>query len=184
MNNILDDEIEQLILKYSGIIRAICRRYYLVGGTEEDLFQEGMIGLFQACKNFKGSEDYNSDKFKNFAILCIKRQIYDAIKHANKKSNQPLNNYVPIVKTNNKHQEYERTELLLLEEECNPEELFLDREEHNEKIRLCKSKLSVFENTVLDLYLAGERQSEIAKTLKKDVKSIDNTIQRIKNKLK
>lgn len=177
-------ELEDLIESYASTIRSICRKYYLVGGTEEDLFQEGMIGLFQACKNFKSDEGYNSEKFKNFAKLCIKRQIYDAIKHANKKHNQPLNSYVPIIKTNSQKQEYEREELLFWEEECSPEDLFIDREEHDEKIKLCKSKLSEFENKVLDLYLAGERQSQIAEILGKDVKSIDNTIQRIKNKLK
>lgn len=177
-------ELEDLIESYTSTIRAICRKYYLVGGSEEDLFQEGMIGLFQACKNFKSEDGYNSDKFKSFAKLCIKRQIFDAIKHANKKNNQPLNNYVPIVKTNSMHQEYEREELLLIEDEYSPEDLFLDKEEHDEKIQLCKNKLSKFENQVLDLYLAGERQSQIAEILGKDVKSIDNTIQRIKNKLR
>ena len=177
-------ELEDLIKSYASTIRAISRKYYLVGGTEEDLFQEGMIGLLQAYQNFKGEEDYNSDKFKSFAIMCIKRQIFDAIKHANKKNNQPLNSYVPITKTNKSHQEYERRDLLMIEDEYTPEDLFIDKEEHDEKIQLCKSKLSKFENAVLDLYLAGERQSQIASILNKDVKSIDNTIQRIKNKLR
>ena len=176
-------ELENLIESYASTIRSISRKYYLAGGSEEDLFQEGMIGLLQAYQNFNG-DDYYSDKFKSFAKLCIKRQIYDAIKHANKKNNQPLNSYVPITKTNSNHQEYERNELLFLEEECSPEDLFIDKEEHNEKIQFCKSKLSKFENQVLDLYLAGERQSQIAESLGKDVKSIDNTIQRIKNKLR
>ena len=177
-------ELEDLIESYSSIIRSICRKYYLVGGNEDDLFQEGMIGLFKACKSYKSEDGYNSDKFKSFAKLCIKRQIYDAIKHANKKNNLPLNNYVPINKTNSEHQEYDREDLLQIEEEYNPEDLFIDKETHDEKIQLCKSKLSEFENKVLDLYLSGERQSEIAKILNKEVKSRDNTIQRIKSKLK
>jgi len=181
---LLTTDIENLINNYAGTIRSICRKYYLVGGTEEDLFQEGMIGLIEAYQSFKGEEDFYSDKFKNFAIICIKRQIFDAIKHANKKNNQPLNNYVPISKTNSARVEYEREELLKMEDDNNPEDLFIDREEHSEKIAICKSKLSKFENQVLDLYLAGDRQSEIAKALNKDVKSIDNTIQRIKKKLR
>lgn len=177
-------ELEELIESYSSIIRSICRKYYLVGGSEDDLFQEGMIGLFEAYKNFRGQDGYHSDKFKNFAVLCIKRQIYDAIKHANKKNNQPLNNYVPIFKTNSEHIEYERNDILLMEDEHSPEDVFLDKEDYYEKIAICKSRLSEFENQVLELYLAGEKQSQIAQSLKKDVKSIDNTIQRIKNKLK
>lgn len=177
-------ELEELIESYSSVIRSICRKYYLVGGTEEDLFQEGMIGLFEAYKNYRGTDGFKSDKFKTFALICIKRQIYDAIKQANKKHNQPLNNYVPIVKINSENQEYERPEIFMFEDECSPEDIFIDKEEYNEKIAICKSKLSAFECKVLDRYLLGEKQSQIAQELGKDVKSIDNTIQRIKHKLK
>ncbi len=181
---ISSEEFEELIISFAPIIRSISRKYYLIGGTEDDLFQEGLIGLFEACKNYNIDDDYKSEKFKSFAIMCVKRQIYDAIKSANKKKNQPLNNYVPIIKTNSENQEYERTDFVNLAEDNNPEDLFLDKEEHAEKIELIKSKLSDFEIEVLNHYLAGEKQSEIAKALGKNAKSIDNTIQRIKNKVK
>ena len=181
---IKSDELEEVILKFSSTVRAISRRYYLVGGEEDDLFQEGLIGLFEACKNYNGEGDINSDEFKNFACLCIKRQIYDAIKRANKKHNEPLNTYVPIVKTNDDDQEYERTDILDIAEEYNPEDIFIIKEDIQEKLEQIESKLSEFEKKVLKLYLAGEKQSEIATQLNKDVKSIDNTIQRIKNKNK
>lgn len=174
-------ELEDLIESYTSTVRAICRKFYLVGGSQDDLFQEGMIGLFEACKTYKDS-DYNSSHFKNFAILCIKRQIYDAIKHANKKGNAPLNTYVPINKTNSENQEYE-TALSYAGDAVSPEDIVIDQEDYDEKIEICKKSLSDFEIKVLDRYLQGERQSEIAKDLNKPVKSIDNTIQRIKSKL-
>ena len=181
---ISSEKLEELIIKYSSTIRAICHKYYLVGGTPDDLFQEGMIGLFEACKSFNGT-DFDGEEFKKFATVCIKRQIYDAIKSANKKSNTPLNTYLPIEKKSiDDEHEYERKDMLDSTIDNNPEDIFLDKEEHLEKLKLVKSKLSEFENKVLDLYLSGEKQSQIAKTLAKDVKSIDNTIQRIKNKLK
>ena len=52
MDNFSDDIMTELIMSYSSVIRSICRKYYLAGGTEEDLFQEGMIGLFEAIKSF------------------------------------------------------------------------------------------------------------------------------------
>lgn len=174
-------ELEDLIESYTSTVRAICRKYYLVGGSQDDLFQEGMIGLFEACKTYNKT-DYNSNQFKSFAILCIKRQIYDAIKHANKKGNTPLNTYVPINKTNSENQEYEN-ELIYMGDTASPEDIVIDQEDYDEKIEICKKSLSEYEISVLDLYLQGERQSEIAKQLNKPVKSIDNTIQRIKNKL-
>ena len=69
-------------------------------------------------------------------------------------------------------------------EEYNPEDIFIIKEDIQEKLEQIESKLSEFEKKVLKLYLAGEKQSEIATQLNKDVKSIDNTIQRIKNKNK
>lgn len=177
-------ELEQLIDSYTSVIRQIARKYYLVGGTGEDLFQEGMIGLLEAFKNYNSEEGYNTAKFKNFAKLCIKRQMYDAIKHANKKNNAPLNNYLPLNKINSDNEEYERAELIDATEISSPEDIIIDKEEHDEKIALLKSKLSKLEVEVLDLYLAGESQSQIATSLNKSVKSIDNTIQRIKNKIK
>ncbi len=176
-----ESEIESLIEEYSGTIRQICRKFYLVGGTDEDLFQEGMIGFLQGLKNYNDPEGYKTDKFKNFAKLCVKRQIYDAIKHANKKNNAALNTYLPLNKITLDDEEYEREEMADL---ISPEDIVLDKEDHDEKIKLCQKLLSKQENEVLKLYLLGEKQSEIAKQLGKSVKSIDNTIQRIKNKLK
>lgn len=174
-------QLEDLIESYTSTVRAICRKFYLVGGSQDDLFQEGMIGLFEACKNYDKA-DYNSSQFKNFAILCIKRQIYDAIKHANKKGNCPLNTYVPINKTNSENEEYDAG-YSLPSEAISPEDRFIEKEDYDEKIEICKKNLSKYEISVLDLYLQGERQSQIALKLNKPVKSIDNTIQRIKNKL-
>ena len=85
-NNIFEDEelINQLVENYASLIRGICRRFYLVGGTSDDLYQEGMIGLLEAAKQFDESRGtIGDDSFKKFATTCIKRQILDAIKHAN-----------------------------------------------------------------------------------------------------
>ena len=65
-----------------------------------------------------------------------------------------------------------------------PLEMFIDKEVFDERMKICEENLSKFEREVLKHYLSGEKQSEIAKNLGKDVKSIDNTIQRIKSKLK
>ena len=65
-----------------------------------------------------------------------------------------------------------------------PLEIFLDKEKFDERMKICEESLSKYEKTVLEHYLEGKKQSEIAKDLNQSVKSIDNTIQRIKSKLK
>ena len=79
---------EFLLNKYKNLVKSRAKMYFLAGGDNDDLMQEGMIGLFKAI------HDYNSDKqasFYSFAELCVKRQIFTAIKTAARQKHQPLN---------------------------------------------------------------------------------------------
>lgn len=159
--------VQEILSKYKNLVRSIARRYTLQGGETEDLIQEGMVGLFSAIG------DYNEDKgmsFKNFACLLVKQRIYDAIKSAMRKKNSPMNNYVSIFQ---------------LEGELtgNAEEEFLEDESGKDFIKLLGKILSNFELRVLLLYVDGLAYAEIAETVKKDVKSVENAIQRCRRKI-
>lgn len=186
LNKFDDEYLEELIKSYASIIRSVCRKYFLVGGEQDDLFQEGMIGLFEAYKSFdKTKGDYTSDVFKSFAIMCIKRQILDAIKHANTKKNSPLNNYIPFFREDYSNDETTLAEsIAYLESPDEPLENVIEKENFDEKLQLAISNLSEYEQDVISLYLDGLPNSEIARTLEKDVKSIYNCIERIKHKIR
>ena len=97
-----------LLEKYSDLVNIKANKFFLIGAEDDDMFQEGMIGLLEAAKQFDESRGIiGDDSFKKFATTCIKRQILDAIKHANTKKNQPLNNSVPIVRKNEEDDEFE-----------------------------------------------------------------------------
>ena len=179
-----DEYVEELLESYSSIIRGLSRKYYLAGGTEEDLFQEGMIGLFEAYKSFdKSKGDYFSDAFKAFAILCIKRQMIDALKQANAKKNLPLNNYISFSREDFSNDDNTLDEgLAYLESPDAPLESVIDKETLDEKIHDMIKGLSSYEKQVIELYLEGLTQKKIASILNKDVKSIYNCIERIKQK--
>ena len=181
--NFQDEEIiNSLVENYASLIRGICRRFYLVGGTSDDLYQEGMIGLLEAAKQFDETKGtLGDDTFRKFATVCIKRQILDAIKHANTKKNQPLNNSVSIVRKNEEDEEFEIAELGLA---LDPEEVFITKEKQEERLKILNEKLSDYEKEVLELYLDGLNTRTIAKKIGKTPRSITNTIQRIKNKVK
>ena len=182
--NIFEDEelINQLVENYASLIRGICRRFYLVGGTIDDLYQEGMIGLLEAARHFDETKGtIGDDTFKKFATTCIKRQILDAIKHANTKKNQPLNNSIPMVRKNEEDEEFEIMELGVVSD---PEELFISKEKQEERLNILNQNLSDYEKKVLELYLEGLKTNRIAKELNKSPRSITNTIQRIKSKIK
>lgn len=177
-----DEEIiNKLVDNYAGLIRGICRKFYLVGGTSDDLFQEGMIGLLQATKKFDETKgDIGDENFKKYATACIKHQILDAIKHSNTQKNQALNTAVPIVRKNTDDDEFEIEEIGTA---LDPEEMFLIKEKQEERINKLSENLSPFEKNVLNLYLQGLTNQEIAKEFDKTAKSIANTIQRIKQKV-
>lgn len=181
-----EEYLEKLINSYSSVIRSVCRKYYLTGGSQEDLFQEGMIGFFEAYKSFdKSKGDYTSEAFKSFAMLCIKRQILDAIKHANTKKNMPLNNYVPFTREDFAGEDSTLEEsIIYLESPNEPLESVIDKENFDEKLNIAISALSDYEQQVIKLYLEGLPNQEIASTLNKDTKSVYNCIERIKQKIK
>ena len=184
MKNVLTSDITKIVQKYKSYINSICRRFYIAGGTSEDLFEEGVIGLLEACQNYNG-ESLFEDRFDAFAKLCIKRQIIDAIKKANTNKNKVLNEALSLVNVTESGEEISKLDMFLDRTTSNdPLEIFIDKEKIDEWIGLCDKYLSAFEKQVLEHYLAGEKQSEIAQNLDRDVKSIDNTLQRIKSKLK
>ena len=80
--------MDELLVRYVGVVRSKARRFFLVGGETEDLIQEGGLGLTYAIRDYDGNKSGKS--FKNFAYMCVSSEIIDAVKRANAKKNQPL----------------------------------------------------------------------------------------------
>lgn len=178
-----DDAVMDFILeKYKKTVINKAKTLYLMGGDEDDLIQEGMIGLFKAVMDYKDDRDAS---FNTFANLCISRQMYKAIQSASRKKNQPLNSYVSFYENGIDEIEnfIEKGEGGNQGLNQNPEHMLIDQEnEASLKANIAKT-LSALEQRVMDLYIEGNDYKSIALKLGKSPKSIDNTIQRIKNKL-
>jgi RNA polymerase sporulation-specific sigma factor len=172
---------EYLINKYKNFVRAKARSYFLIGADREDIVQEGMIGLYKAIRDFRKDK---LSSFRAFAELCITRQIITAIKTATRQKHIPLNSYVSL----NKPIYDEDSDRTLLDvitgtRISDPEELIISREEFCNIEEKMGEILSGLEWQVLMSYLEGKSYQEIAKDLKRHVKSIDNALQRVKRKL-
>jgi len=172
---------EVLIKRYKNFVLAKSRSYFLVGAGREDIVQEGMIGLYKAVR------DYKIDRlasFRAFAELCITRQIITAIKAATRQKHQPLNSYVSLNKPIY-DEESDRTLLDILKgtKLNNPEELFVSKETYDLIENQISEMLSTLEFNVLQEYLNGKSYQDIADTLDKHVKSVDNALQRVKRKM-
>ena len=171
-----------LMEKYKGLVRQKAKAMYLWGGENDDLIQEGMIGLFKAV------EDYEPDagaSFYSFAELCISRQMYTAIKASQRKKHLPLNSYVTLYTSGKRADGKEALPLAETIEagaESNPEELLLNTEYANAFEEELKDQLSKLENRVLYLHLMGMDYLKIAEVMDKSPKAIDNALQRIKGK--
>lgn len=174
-----DDAMEKLLEKYRGLVRTEARKFFLAGGDEEDLIQEGMIGLFKAIQSYREEED---TAFSTFAVLCVRRQIYTTVTASNRKKHSPLNHYISIFGETG-DRETENLNSALGDPVENPEELMLQKEAIQDYYREMDQKLSRFEKQVMEQYLKGEDYTEIAGKLGKTNKSIDNAIQRIRRKL-
>lgn len=173
--------LEYLLNKYKNFVRAKARSYFLIGADREDIVQEGMIGLYKAIRDFKGEKQAS---FVAFAELCITRQIITAIKTATRLKHRPLNSYVSLNKPMY-DEESERTLIDIISEArvLNPEEIMIDKEDMAAMEEKMGEILSELEWKVLCLYLRGKSYQEIAEKLGRQVKSIDNAIQRVKMKL-
>lgn len=173
--------LDYLLFRYKNFVKAKARAYFLIGADREDIIQEGMIGFFKAVR------DYRPDRaasFHVFAELCITRQIITAIKTATRLKHIPLNSYVSLNKPVY-DEDSERTlmDVVSAESACSPEELLLNREKRNYLEQKMNESLSELEWEVLSSYLQDRSYQEIAVDLRRQVKSVDNALQRIKRKM-
>ena len=160
---------EMLVMRYMRLARACARPYFLAGGDSEDLLQEAMFGLLKAIREYDSTRDAS---FKTFADVCIRNRIRSAVTAASRDKHALLNHSVPI----------EEQPLLESGHAPDPEDLFISREEEEERFSALSSKLSSLEQRILSLYLHGFSYREIGEQVGRSDKSVDNAVQRIRRK--
>lgn len=181
MRNGDEKVVDYLMVKYKNLVRKKARALFLICADNDDLIQEGMIGLFKAIR------DYDEEKeasFYHFAELCISRQMYTAMEASQRKKHAPLNSYVSLYEESEGEEKVPLAEVLQSLSNGNPEDLVIDKENvdaFQEKINACLSRM---EKQVLALTLQGMNYQQVAQIMEKSPKSIDNALQRIKGKLR
>ncbi len=171
--------MDYIMDKYKYLVRKRANAMFLIGGENEDLIQEGMIGLFKAIRDFR--EDRESS-FYHFADLCVSRQIFNAVEAAQRKKHQPLNTYISFSEQSTEGG-MAFLDMLISMDSANPEQLLIDRENAVDIADKMDVALSKMEKEVMSYYLKGMNYRQIAEVMKKQPKAIDNALQRIKSKL-
>lgn len=180
-----NEALERILYMYRGFIRYVCQKYYLKDGDHQDLLQEASIGLLEAIKAY----DYNTKvKFRNFAFICIKRELDSVVSRSNRKKRQILNNAIPIYayveEENSRYgSDYFSGENLMKSDKDTPEAALLAREALQELVSFLQSELTNLEQQVLFLRMEGRSYREITMILDIQAKAVDNAIQRIRRKV-
>lgn len=169
-----------LLEKYSNLVNVKATKFFLVGGENDDIVQEGMIGLYKAIKAFDTDKD---NSFKTFANLCIERQLITAIKMSNRQKHIPLNSSFSLnVSAFEENDDTSIMEVLDTKTAEDPLDTITKKEYFTSIEDTLDKNLSGFEKDVLDLFVQGDSYIDIATKLKSTAKSVDNAIQRIRKK--
>ena len=177
------DAYNTILKRYHGFVRLKASSYFLIGGDSDDLIQEGLVGLYKAIR------DYRSDRessFRNFAELCITRQIITAVKTSTRNKHTPLNEYVSFSQTpasSGGDGDPTLDELLPGPSVHDPVNQVISTEELKSLVACLSSVLSELESSVLSLYLDGYSYEVIGERLDCDTKTVDNALQRVKRKV-
>lgn len=175
------DAEETLMRKYKETVRIKGKMYYMAGADEDDVMQEGMIGLLKAIRQYDAEKDAS---FGTFASVCITRQIISAIRSAARDKHKALNTSIslsdPLKDTGD---DITLQDTLITNTAENPETLLVIKDIVYYIMHNGDNILSDFEMEVLSEVLKGKKHEAIAEKLGKNIKSIDNAMQRTKKKI-
>ena len=130
--------LDYLMEKYKNMVRKKARAMFLIGGDNDDLIQEGMIGLFKAVRDYQPEKEAS---FQTFARICVDRQIYNAIQNSNRQKHQPLNSYISLSQEDGENEEHLPD--MWVE---NPESIIIDQENVRDLEQEITCTLSPMEN--------------------------------------
>ncbi len=178
-----EDALNLIIEKYKYLLNVIIKKYYVIlknaNADYKDVYAEAYIGLLESIKNYNPNKDAS---FSTFASLIISRKVIKYVVYKNRKKNVICDNCYSLDYV------YDETDVTLtkyLKDYSNePLKLISNDEDFCELKNKIKSVLSNFEYLVYTYLIKGWNYKEIALKLNKTNKQIDNTIQRIKKKIK
>ena len=120
------DALETIMSRYKRLVYAKSKPYFLAGADDDDIIQEGLIGLYKAVKDFDAER---FPFFRAFAGICVTRRILTAVKAASRKKHQPLNSYVSLDKsTYDDDSDTGLLDVISVNKLQDPEAILIDRE--------------------------------------------------------
>ncbi len=173
--------METILMRYKKMVKRKASRLFIAGGDYEDVIQEGMIGLFKAVRNYKEEKGV---AFSSFAVYCVLAQITDAVRTASRNKHTALNLSISLQGLAMQEEEdpFNLLDVYIDLSKANPEQLVISKEEYESLTIFIHQELTKNERDALLLFIAGFSYAEIAEKLKRSLKSVDNAIQRSREK--
>lgn len=173
----------QLFERYKDKIDFLIKKYIIVaknlGVDIPDLNQEALVGFTDAILNYNPNKDAS---VSTFICLCVERKIKKAcikagtLKHKAMKDTLSLEYFYDDIDASLKE--------LIEDNDSDPLMKMTEEEEYEELLNKIKDALTPAEEQVFDLLITGLNYRDIAEILDKELKQIDNAIQRIKIKIR
>lgn len=171
---------EYLLSKYRGFVESKARSYFLAGAEQDDVVQEGMIGLYKAIRDFRSGK---LARFRSFVELCVTRQIITAVKSATRNKHALLTDCVSLQQSLGDDGGASLMDVLVDTRASDPEQALLERGTLQCVRAAAAEDLSGLEHRVFRGYLQGRTYHQMAADLGRAPKAIDNALQRAKRKV-
>ena len=168
LRNGSDKAFAEIVKRYSGAVRYMTRSYYADTLTEDDWFQEGMIGFLNAVKSY---DEKSGVLFSTFASVCIKNRINTVWRRTKKCEDTDSSSFEDLYENNHPSVN-------------SPEDEYINNEQYLLAVSDFLDKLSTVEREVFLCYISGYGYHEIARKLGINEKAVDNALCRAKAKLK
>jgi RNA polymerase sporulation-specific sigma factor len=174
-----DEAFEKIIKQAKGYIAYIKRKYWVYGFDNDDIEQECLIGLNSAIRHYNPAYP-----FLPFAQLVMKRRIFNLIKAANFQCRNAR------VRTTGAYfsQQAERYGACFGgDDSLHAVEELPRNAVDTSRLWLSMSQVGTLthkERTTIRLLARGDSYSRIAAQMRTDEKSVDNSLQRAKRKLR
>ena len=163
-----DDAFSELCKQYQSLIESLSRKYSAMCSGEyssyDDFLQEAKLALYKAIMRYDAEN--NSVTFGAFAKVCIRNRLISCVRSLNSKKRRKGEN---DAKT---------------ETEWSLQDTVVRRELGEKLIAVAEGLLSKYEKKVFSMSLEGRGPKEISSLIGKSEKSVNNTLYRIRLKLK
>ena len=171
-----DEALADLIERYTPLVCMRARAYARGVMDVDDVYQEGMIALLKAVRNYR--ED-TAGSFRTFAAVRVNNKMLSAVTAHMRDKNAPMRSYLSL-----SGREIPEDLLAAVSPETDPEKLVIASEESAARNRRIENLLSPFERQVLRLYLSSYSYEEMSRQLGSSTKAVDNALQRVRRKLR